>query len=65
MSHGDGKFSPELMIWLLHMEKKVIEIPVMFKPRVGKSMYTGSIVKAAILGMKMLPMVIKYRFIKI
>lgn len=65
MSHGDGKFSPEMMIWLIRKEKKVIEIPVMYKPRVGVSGYTGSVWKAAKLGFKMLPMIIKYRFIKL
>lgn len=66
MSHGDGKFSPEMMIWLVRKEKKVIEIPIMYKPRTGgKSMYTGDVWKAAKLGFKMLPMIIKYRFIKL
>jgi len=65
LSDGDGKFSPELMIWLIRREKKVIEIPVMFRPRIGASMYTGSITKAAILGLRMLPMIIWYRFKKL
>ena len=65
MSHGDGKFSPEMMIWLIRKEKRVIEIPVMYKPRVGESGYTGSVWKAAKLGFKMLPMIIKYRFIRL
>ncbi len=65
MSHGDGKFSPEMMIWLIRKEKKVIEIPVMYKPRVGVSGYTGSIWKAAKLGARMIPMIIKYRFIRL
>jgi glycosyltransferase involved in cell wall biosynthesis len=64
MSKGDGKFSPEFMIWILRKGIVPIEIPVMFKPRVGKSMYTGSILKAAILGAKMIPMIIKYRLVK-
>jgi glycosyltransferase involved in cell wall biosynthesis len=65
LSDGDGKFSPELMIWLIRTEKKVIEIPVLFKPRIGQSMYTGSISKAAILGSRMIPMIINYRFKKL
>jgi hypothetical protein len=65
LSHGDGKFSPEMMIWLIRKEKRVIEIPVMYKPRIGKSMYTGSIMKAAILGFRMLPMITAYRFRKL
>lgn len=64
-SKGDGTFSPELMIWLVRLEKKIIEIPVMYKPRTGgESMYTGSIYRAAKLGFKMLPIMLKYKFKK-
>jgi len=62
LSRGDGKWSPEFMIWTLKKGFMPIEIPVMFKPRVGQSMYTGSVWKAAILGARMIPMIIKYRF---
>ena len=65
LSPGDGKFSPEFMIWTMKKGFIPIEIPVMFKPRVGQSMYTGSILKAAILGLRMIPMIVKYRFKKI
>ena len=53
------------MIWTLKKGFIPIEIPVMFMPRVGQSMYTGSIWKAAKLGLKMLPMIIGYKFKKI
>lgn len=65
LSSGDGKFSPELMIWILEKGFVPIEIPVIYKQRVGKSGYTGSIWGAAKLGIKMLPLIIKYRFKKI
>ena len=65
LSAGGGKWSPEFMIWTLKKGFMPIEIPVMFKPRVGKSMYTGSIWKAAVLGAKMIPMIIHYRFRRI
>jgi glycosyltransferase involved in cell wall biosynthesis len=65
LSKGDGTFSPELMIWLISKEKKIIEIPVIYKERVGKSGYTGSILRAGILGVKMLPVIIRYLFIKL
>ena len=65
LSRGDGKFSPEFMIWVLKKGIMPIEIPVMFKARVGQSMYTGSIWKATKLGFKMLPLIIYYRFKKI
>lgn len=64
-SDGDGKFSPEMMIWLIRRERRVIEIPVMYLPRVGQSMYTGSIMKAAWLGLKMIPLIVSYRFKKL
>lgn len=65
LSKGDGKWSPEFMIWTLKKGFVPIEIPVIFKPRVGQSMYTGSVWKAAKLGFKMLPMIFHYRFRKI
>lgn len=65
LSKGDGKFSPELMIWLIKRNINLIEVPVIFKQRVGESMYTGSTWKAAKLGFKMLPLIIKYKFRKI
>ncbi len=65
LSKGDGKWSPEFMVWTLKKGFVPIEIPVIFKPRVGESMYTGSVWKAAKLGFKMLPMIVHYRFRKI
>lgn len=65
LSKGDGTFSPELMIWLLRRRLKAVEIPVIYKERVGKSMYTGSIWRAAKLGFKMIPVILKYVFKKI
>ncbi len=64
-SKGDGTFSPEIMIWLIRHEKKIIEIPVIYKERIGVSGYTGSTIRAAILGLRMLPLIFKYRFKKI
>ena len=61
LSAGDGRFSPEFMIWLFSRDIKVIEVPVIYKERVGESTYTGSVWKAAKLGLKMLPLIIKYR----
>jgi hypothetical protein len=64
-SKGDGTFSPELMIWLTSHEKKIIEIPVIYKERIGESGYTGSTWRAAKLGLKMLPLMFRYRFKKL
>lgn len=65
LSDGSGTFNPEFMIWLLRRNIKMIEIPVIFKQRVGQSMYTGSVWKAAVLGFKMLPVIFRYRFRRI
>jgi len=65
LSSGDGRFSPEFMIWTVRRHWNPVEIPVMFKPRVGKSMYTGSIPKAAWLGWRMFLLIIKYRFVSL
>jgi glycosyltransferase involved in cell wall biosynthesis len=65
MSKGDGRFSPELMIWLIKKKVNLIEVPVIFKERIGQSMYTGSVWRAAKLGIKMLPLIARYKFIKI
>lgn len=62
LSDGDGKFSPEFIIWTLSRKLSLIEIPVMFRQRVGKSMYTGSVLKAAKLGFFEMIMIIKYWF---
>lgn len=61
-SSGDGKFSPELMIWILQSGFVPIEIPIIYKQRIGESGYTGNIWRATKLGFKMLLMIIKYKF---
>lgn len=65
LSRGDGTFNPEFMIWVLRKGFKSVEIPVIYKERVGQSMYTGSVTRAAILGFKMIPVIVRYIFIKI
>lgn len=62
LSKGDGTFNPEFMIWILRRKLKTVEIPIIYKERIGDSMYTGSVWKAAKLGVRMLPLIIKYRF---
>jgi len=65
LSRGDGTFNPELIIWLIKQKLDIIEIPVIYKERIGISMYTGSTWKAAKLGLRMLPVIFKYFFKKI
>ncbi len=64
-SNGDGRFSPELMIWIIRSGIKPIEIPVNFMSRVGESQYTGSIWKAAKLGFRMMILIARYKFTRL
>lgn len=64
-SDGGGKFSPEFMVWTIRRGFKPIEVPVMYRQRVGESMYTGDIWKAAKLGFRMMWLITKMRFRKI
>ena len=66
IGRGDGIFNLEMIIWFLKRGVKTIEIPVIFRERVGESMYVGtSIWKAAKWGFKMIPLILKYVFKKI
>ena len=62
LSDGSGTFSPEMMLWIFRKGLKAVEIPVMYRERVGDSMYTGSVWKAALLGIRMLSLIVYYRF---
>jgi glycosyltransferase involved in cell wall biosynthesis len=61
-TRGDGLFNIELVILLLRERIKTIEIPLIFKERVGESMYVGTTLKAAKWGFKMVPIILRYRF---
>ena len=66
VSTGGPIFSLEIILWLLRKKVNTIEVPVIFKERVGKSSYVGdSIFKTAKWGLKMIPFIIKDRFINI
>ncbi len=62
-TRNDGLFNIELELLLLLKKVKTIEVPLIFKERVGESMYVGgSSFKAAKWGFKMIPIIIRYRF---
>ncbi len=66
LSNGKEAFSAEIMIWVIRYGWRPIEIPVIYKERVGISSYTGgSVIKAAKIGYKMMIQVIRYRFMKL
>ncbi|HOJ30686.1 MAG TPA: glycosyltransferase family 2 protein [bacterium] len=61
-SIGTQHFGPELTIIIAKHKIKFIEIPVNYKPRIGQSSVTGSFRKAVVLGLKMIWLIITYRF---
>lgn len=62
---GTQHFGPELTILVAKHGTKFIEIPVNYRPRVGRSSVTGSFRKSLILGMRMIWLIIVYRFKKL
>ena len=64
-SVGRSHFSPELMILAIRLRLTCVEIPVHYQPRTGTSKITGSFWKAFRLGMRMIAMIVQYRFKRI
>jgi hypothetical protein len=62
---GDSSFSPELMILCIRRGWRCVEIPVNYGVRVGISKITGSFKKAFRLGLRMIVLITKYRFVPI
>jgi NDP-sugar pyrophosphorylase family protein len=57
------EFSPEMMVELLRAKKKVIEIPIVYKARIGGlSKHSGSALKILKTGIKMMMLVLRKRF---
>lgn len=66
LSPAKEAFSAEVMVWVIRRGWNPVEIPVIYKQRVGVSMYTGdSIYKAAKIGFKMVFHILRYRFIRL
>ena len=59
---GRSHFSPELMILAIRSHLNCVEIPVHYGPRTGTSKITGSFWKAFRLGLRMIAMIVRYRF---
>lgn len=59
---GASHFSPQLMMVLVRTGMRCVEIPVHYRTRLGESKITGSFRKAFRLGMRMIGMIIVYRF---
>ncbi len=65
LSVGGNYFSPEFMIISIRSKLKCVEIPVNYRERIGESKITSDFWKSFKLGMKMIFLIIKYRFKKI
>lgn len=65
LSVGGNHFSPEFMIISIRSGLKCVEIPVNYKERIGESKITSNFWKSFKLGMKMIFLIIRYRFKKI
>jgi glycosyltransferase involved in cell wall biosynthesis len=59
---GGPAFSPELMMVLIRSGLRCVEVPVHYRPRQGTSKITGDFHKAFRLGLRMIGMIIAYRF---
>jgi len=56
-------FGPEIMLLSLLREQKVVQIPVNYTKRVGTSSVTGDFLKAFVLGLRMIALILRYRFL--
>ena len=59
---GGSSFSPEIMIMSIRLGFTCVEIPVHYGSRLGDSKITGSFRKAFFLGLRMIWLIIRYRF---
>jgi glycosyltransferase involved in cell wall biosynthesis len=60
---GGSHFSPELMIILMRTGMRCVEVPVHYRGRLGESKITGSLHRAVRLGLRMIALIIHYRFV--
>ena len=55
-------FGPEMMLLSIIRNKRVVQIPVNYTERIGHSSVTGNRWVAFVLGLKMIVLILKYRF---
>jgi len=59
---GGSHFGPEMMLITVLKKAKIVQIPVNYRPRVGESAVTGDLVTAFRLGVRMIAMILEFRF---
>jgi glycosyltransferase involved in cell wall biosynthesis len=57
---GGSHFGPEMMLITVLKGVKLVQVPVNYRPRVGESAVTGDLVKAFILGLRMIGMILRF-----
>lgn len=62
---GESHFSPHFMITCIRSGLKCVEIPLHYQERIGESKITSDFWKSFRLGIKMIFMIIRYRFKRI
>lgn len=55
-------FGPEMMVLSILMRMRIVQLPVNYTQRVGQSSVTGDKVKAFFLGLRMIRLILSYRF---
>ena len=58
---GGSAFGPQLMLLTILNKIPFVEIAVNYKKRVGTSSVTGNLFRAALLGLEMIAMILRYR----
>ncbi len=58
---GGSAFGPEMMLLSLIHRLRIIQVPVNYLPRVGKSSVTGDPLRATMLGLWMISLILRYR----
>lgn len=61
-SVGGSHFGPEMMLLTLLHGSRIIQVPVNYRQRVGDSMATGSLSKTISIGLRMIILILSYRF---
>lgn len=59
---GGSSLSPEIMVVAVRLGLTCVEIPVHYGSRLGDSKITGSFRKAFFLGLRMIGLIVRYRF---
>ena len=60
---GGSAFGPQIMLLVILSKISFVEIAVNYRRRVGESSVTGNRFRAALLGLEMIAMVLRYRFL--